>query len=51
MGSGKKLNFQKGKLEMEWINLLSSISGATIRMSAPLIFAALGGLLAKEVAL
>lgn len=33
---------------MEWINLLSSISGATIRMSAPLIFAALGGLFSER---
>jgi simple sugar transport system permease protein len=33
---------------MEWINLLSSIFGATIRMSAPLIFAALGGLFSER---
>ena len=48
MGYGKKLNFQKRQIDMEWINLLSSISGATIRMSAPLIFAALGGLFSER---
>jgi ABC-type uncharacterized transport system permease subunit len=33
---------------MELITLLSSISGATIRMSAPLIFTALGGLFSER---
>ncbi|BBH51616.1 ABC transporter permease [Fluviispira sanaruensis] len=33
---------------MDWINLAISISGATIRMSAPLIFAALGGLFSER---
>lgn len=33
---------------MEWINLISSISGTTFRMSAPLIFAALGGLFSER---
>ncbi|APJ02436.1 ABC transporter permease [Silvanigrella aquatica] len=32
----------------EWLNNLSSIGGSTIRMSAPLIFAALGGLMSER---